>query len=292
VVASMVAVPVALSGTLLAVVSGPCDTETTYYCAIVQDDPDRPGGRTLVLDTLRHSYVDVADPAHLEFRYTRLFADVVASLPDGPLTTLSIGGGALTLPRYVSAVRPGSAHTVLEIDGALVDLVRSEIGIDDVEGDLTMRVGDARVLLTDEPAGRYDIVFGDAFGGLSVPWHLTTEEFTGDVARVLSPGGVYVLNLIDFPPLHFARAEAATVAAVFDHVVLLAPPDYVAGGSGGNFVLVASDEPIDATALADRIRARDGAEIAVAGSALEEFAADATILTDEYAPVDQLLGRP
>jgi hypothetical protein len=106
---------------------------------------------------------------------------------------------------------------------------------------------------------------------------------------VLRPGGVYVLNVIDLPPLDFARAEAATLLAAFDDVALLAPAAVVDGDAGGNLVLVASDEPLPMEALA--VRAAEGEEpsTAVGRDAVEEFAGDAQVLTDDDAPVDQLL---
>ena len=86
---------------------------------------------------------------------------------------------------------------------------------------------------------------GDAFGGLAVPWHLTTAEFLDEVARVLRPGGAYVLNVIDYPPLRFARAEAATLATGLRHVAVIASRETIDGEGGGNVVLVASDTPLD-----------------------------------------------
>ena len=38
------------------------------------------------------------------------------------------------------------------------------------------------------------------------------REFIGEVHRVLRPDGVYVLNIIDYPPLRFVRAELAHAA--------------------------------------------------------------------------------
>ncbi len=52
----------------------PCDSETGYYCVSIETDADRASGRALVLDDLRHSYVDLDDPTHLDFWYTRRMA--------------------------------------------------------------------------------------------------------------------------------------------------------------------------------------------------------------------------
>jgi len=136
-----------------------------------------------------------------------------------------------------------------------------------------------------------DLVLGDAFGDLAVPWHLTTREFVRDLRRILRPGGTYVLNLIDHPPLRFARAQTTTLAEAFDHVAVIAPPAHLDGRQGGNFVVAASDRPFDRTRIEARIAARQGEERAVVGSGASRFAHGGSILTDDNAPVDQWLSR-
>ena len=152
-------------------------------------------------------------------------------------------------------------------------------------------MGDARLLMRRLPAASRDLVVGDAFGDLAVPWHLTTEEFIADVHRILRPGGLYLLNLIDHPPLRFARAEVATLAAVFEHVAVVAPPDLLGGTRGGNYVVAASDRPFDRAGLESLIEARDGEEQPALGGAAARFVGDGKVLTDDYAPVDQWLAR-
>ena len=221
-----------------------CHVETTYHCARVEPDGARTGGRLLRLDTLRHSYVDLDDPSHLEFGYTQRFAAVIdATAPPGSLDVLHIGGGGFTMPRYLAATRPGTASTVLEIDGRLVELDRDQLGLGAVPG-VDVRVGDGRILVADVRDASQDVVLGDAFGGLAVPWHLTTVEAVREVRRVLRPDGVYVVNVIDYPPIRFAKAEVATLLDVFDHVEVLASPEALDGRAGDNFVLVASGRPL------------------------------------------------
>ncbi len=284
-------VPVLLAASLLVIVDGPCDRETTYFCAYVTVDEDRPTGRVLWLDTLRHSYIDLEDPTYLEFSYSRRMADVLATLPEGPLDVLSIGGGGFTLPRYLNARRPGSRNVVLEIDQSLIGVAERELGLTAAD-DLTIKTGDARVLLREEPAGAFDLVIGDAFGGRSVPWHLTTREFVSDIRDRLRPGGIYLLNMIDQPPHRFARAEAATLAAVFSHVLIIAPPEYLTLEAGGNFVLAAGDAPFDLDAIREHLAARGSDATAVSGQRAATFLAGARVLSDDYAPVDQLISRP
>ena len=282
----------ALAGVGTGIAAGdPCDVETKYHCARVEEDGARPGGRLLVLDTLNHSYVDLDDPTHLEFRYTKVFADLIAALaPAGPLDAVHVGGGGFTLPRYLRAVRPGSTNAVLEIDAGVRDLARDRLGLRTGSG-LEVRIGDARLLLDALPRDRHDVVLGDAFGGTAVPWHLTTAEFVEAVRDSLRPSGFYVLNLIDQPPVRFGRAEAATLQRAFAHAALVAPPALVEGQAGGNFVLVGSDREIDAAALRARIAARGGLEQVVVDGALASFVDGAPVLTDDHAPVDQWLAR-
>lgn len=282
---------VALSVLSVALVGseGPCQFETTYSCAIVEEDEARPTGRTLVLDRVRNSYVDLADPTHLEFRYIKLMVDIIeATTSDGELNVVSIGGGGFTLPGYISQTRPGSVNTVLEIDAKLVDIGRQELAlVDEVE----VIVDDARVSLRGVPTDHADVVVGDAYSGTSVPWHLTTAEYTAEIDRVLSPTGIYTMNVIDYDDLDFVRSEAATLGEVFSHVALFAPPDYLTGMAGGNYILVASQGPIDVETIESSVRLRGGAEVGVTGEQLTSFIDGAGVLTDDFAPVDQMLGR-
>lgn len=269
----------------------PCERESAYFCVRVEVDPGVESGRTLYLDTLRHAYVDLDDPTWLEFSYTQTIGDVIDALaPEGePIRALHVGGGGFTMPRYVAATRPGSFNRALELDPIVVSTAREELGL--VTGrDLEVAVGDARLRIAEEPDGRYDLVVGDAFGGLAVPWHLATREFVGHVARVLAPGGIYVANVIDYPPLAFARAELATFREVFAHVAVLGPRSRITGADGGNVMLVASDSPLPVDAILAANRARGDTDV-LTGTPEEvaAFIGDAQVLTDDFAPVDQLL---
>ena len=280
-----------LAATLTAAVPGPCHYESAYFCAQVLDDLPPCDGRTLFLDTLRHSCVHLDDPTALDFSYAQILSDVIGTIGDGrsPLQALHIGGGGFSMPRYIAATRPGSTSLVLELDPTLVRIAKEELGLV-TSADLAVRVGDARVGVRDLPAAAsYDLVIGDAFGGEAVPWHLTTTEFIEQVKARMAPDGIYAVNLIDNPPLGFARAEAATLGEVFEHVAVIAPPGRLDRRDGGNFVLLASDAPLDTDSItAANQRRGDDDEIAT-GERLEQFVGGAPVLTDDYAPVDQLL---
>ena len=280
--------PVALAligATLTLVAPRPCEVETAYHCARVGADPDRDSGRTLYLDELRHSYVDLKDPAYLEFEYIKSFAAAINGSWAGGrrLDALHVGGGGLTMPRYLTATRPGTKNQVYEIDPAVVALDKRELGVQ-IGPDLAVTVRDGRLGVRSEAADSRDLVIMDAFSGLSVPWHLTTREQVADVRRVLRPDGVYLVNVIDHGDALFAKAEIKTLQTEFPYVAVIARKDEFAGRSGGNFVLVGSERPIDVAAISGRLEpameVRDQPR---------EFVGDAPILTDDYAPVEQLL---
>jgi MFS family permease len=278
-----------ISAALLGLSPNPCDLETAYHCARVVVDPERPSGRILRLDTLRHSYVDLDDPTYLDFKYVRAIASVADVFrPVGtPIAAVHIGGGGGTLPRYLAATRPGGRDLVLEIDEGVVELDRSQLGLS-TGPPLSVRVGDARTALDDLSTEEWDLVVGDAFGGLAVPWHLTTRETLEQVRRALRPDGVYAMNLIDHPPFRFARAEVATLLEVFPYVIVAAAPDTVTGEDGGNHVVVASESPLPVGAFVARLATRSDWRV-MGPERTAEYATGGQILTDDFAPVDQLI---
>ena len=246
----------------------------------------------MLLDGAPHSYVDLQDPTHLEYDYAKAVVSVVETeyAEDQALRAYHIGGGGLTVPRYLDQVRPGTHSLVSEIDPGVVEIDVERLGLQTGDG-IEVRVEDARLGLRRLDDASHDLVIGDAFGGVSVPWHLTTREAVHDVARVLTADGVYAVNLLDYGPLAFARAEVATVADVFDHVALATETDTLTHGekAGGNLVVIASDSPIDVATIADRLTERGAPWSVITGSELTTWIGDAPVLTDDYAPVDQLL---
>ncbi|MGN9809825.1 spermidine synthase [Micromonospora sp. BQ11] len=247
-------------------------------------DPDRPGSWTLLLDGTPQSHVDLSDPTHLEFEYVRRLAAAVDLVtPAGtPLRMLHLGGGALTLPRYVAATRPGSTQRVCEVDGALVDLVRRKLPLP-ADGRLKVRVGDARAVVTATREASLDVVVADVFAGARTPAHLTSVEFVTEVARVLRPGGWYLANVADGPPLRHARAQVATVRAVLPHAALVADAAVLRGRRYGNLVLVAGRTEPPVPELTRRAAGDCFPGRVLAGSELDRFAGGAPVVHDADA---------
>jgi spermidine synthase len=211
-------------------------------------DADRDSSWMLLVNDTPQSHVDLDDPAHLEFEYVRRIGHVLdlAAEPGAAVDVVHLGGGALTLPRYVAVTRPGSRQRVVEFDQALTDLVREHLPLPR-GARIRVRADDARVGLAALHTDSADVVICDVFAGARTPGHLTSVEFATDVRRVLRPDGVYAVNVADGPPLRFARGQVATLSSVFRHVCLLAEPGTMRGRRFGNLVAVASDVelPID-----------------------------------------------
>ncbi|WP_149181537.1 fused MFS/spermidine synthase [Streptomyces sp. TRM49041] len=247
-------------------------------------DIDRERAWLLTVDGAPQSYVDLDEPTHLEFEYARRLAHVVDAAADegAPFDVVHLGGGALTLPRYVVATRPGSRQDVVEADLGLLALVAEHLPVPDGSG-IAVHGADARAWLEAAPARSADLVVGDVFGGSRVPAHLTSVEYAREVERVLRPDGCYVANLADGAPFAFLRPQLATLAAVFEEVALIAEPAVLRGRRFGNVVLIASHAPVDTARLARRAAADAFPARVEHGASLARLTGDATLVRDADA---------
>ncbi|MDF3297669.1 spermidine synthase [Streptomyces tropicalis] len=247
-------------------------------------DRDRPRARTLLIDGAPQSHVDLDDPAHLAFEYQRRLGHVAdLAAPAGkPVHAVHLGGGALTLARYVAATRPRSTQQVVERDAALVRLVRRELPLDP-GARIRVRAADAREGLAKVPDAWADLVVADVFSGARTPAHLTSTEFLDEVRRALRPGGVYAANLADGPPLAHLRGQIATAAARFAHLALVADPAVLRGKRFGNAVLVASDLPLPVAELTRRAASDPHPGRVEHGRSLTDFTGGAAPVVDAAA---------
>ncbi|WP_344030319.1 fused MFS/spermidine synthase [Leucobacter iarius] len=269
--------------------------------AEIEDDRFVPGAVQLVVDGTPQSHVNLDDPSDLFFEYIRRIGHVIDLFrPSGaPISALHLGGGAFTLPRYVEATRPGSRQQVIEIEDALVDLVREHAPLPK-RASIRVRRGDARAVLAKLPAGMQgamDLVVVDIFAGARTPAHVSSLEFYDLVRPLLAPDGLVVLNAADGTGLPFVRGQAATLAARFANVVAVAEPQVLKGRRFGNVVLIASNGDVSELDWLPRLlaggphpaRMLEGAELSelIRGTSP---VTDATAV-DSPAPARELFGR-
>jgi len=245
------------------------------------------GGWELDVDGTPQSHVDLDDPTHLHFEYVARMGAVIDRLrmPRQPLTAIHLGAGALTLPRYVEATRPGSRQQVVELEPALWDLVRENLPLPR-GAQIRVRIGDAREALGRLPAGLVgaaDVVVSDVYSGAQTPAHLTTVEFFTEAARFLAPDGVLLVNVADGAGLAFARREVATVQAVLEHVIVLAEVQTLKGRRFGNLVIAASRQPLPTEWLPRLMAAGPHPAKVAEGREVDDFARGARVATDADA---------
>lgn len=250
-------------------------------------EPERwfEGSHTLVVDGTPQSNVHLGDPTRLFFEYVQRIGHVIDQLPDGPITAVHLGAGALTIPRYIEATRPGSRQQVVELESDLVAFVREHLPLPK-GASIRVRHGDARAVLEKLPAGLHgsvDLVVVDVFGGARIPAHVTSVEFYRSVVELLAPGGIVAVNVADGPGLAFARGQAATLTTAIGHVAALAETQILKGRRFGNVVLVGSANPLPLEWMPRLLAGGPHPAKVIDGRELTDWIAGAPIVTDATA---------
>lgn len=205
---------------------------------VVERDPRHVSGRLLRSGGMDASYVDLADPAHLEFDYMRWLRLVLRAVHARRI--VHVGGGACALARALAAEDPSGRQEVCEVEAAVIALAREHMGLRRAPG-LHVRHADGRTFIAAQPDSSWDAVVIDAFVAAIVPRHLVTVEALKDAARVAP---VVLINVIDNRAAREVSALVASLSAVFPHVWAL-------GARVGNRIVVGQT----ATPNLDRIAA-------------------------------------
>lgn len=257
------------------------------YAAEVVPDRFVPGAFELLVDGTPQSHVNLDDPSELFFEYVRRIGHVIDLVrePGEPVTAVHLGGGALTLPRYVEATRPGSSQQVVEWESELVALVRETLPLPK-RAKLRVRHGDAREVLAKLHAGLdgvTDLVIVDIFSGSQTPAHVTSREFYALSQRLLGQDGVLVVNAADGPGLPFVRSQLATLQSLFPFVGALAEAQVLKGRRFGNVILVAGERDRLTEWMPRLLAGGPHPARMLVGAELRRFVADAPVVTDASA---------
>lgn len=277
----------------------PCLKETSYYCikVIDQELPEGIPVKALVLDHLIHSYNSVEDPTVLGYGYERIYAEITTYVAEKKpaLRALFVGGGGYTFPRYLEAVYPQSQIDVVEIDPWVTEISHLYLGL---RRDTRIRTfnQDARLFFIErQPEKEYDVIYGDAFNDLSIPYHLTTAEFAGQLRKSLKDDGLYIANVIDnFQTGEFLRAYMRALKVHFPYLYLFGIGRSWEVNAPNTFVVVAALQPLDLQAWQETVARKNGGRITSAVLPAEDLArylrsGRPIVLTDDYAPADNLV---
>ena len=199
------------------------------------------------------SYVDLADPRHLEFDYLRWMRAVVRGARARRI--VHVGGGACALPRALAAEDPEGHQEVCEINSEVLALAREHLGLRRMPG-LHVRLADGRAFLAREPAGDWEAVVIDAFTGARIPRRLITAEAFAEVRRVAP---LALVNVVDDRAARLVAAVAAGLAEAYRRV-------WTVGGRAGNTIVVGDEGGPALAVIAARVAA-DPSPGRVAGAA-------------------------
>jgi spermidine synthase len=246
------------------------DKQTFYHRVRVMDM--RWGSRlarVLMLDTT-HEGAMFLDGDGLPFEYTQ-YIDLVDLFTKGATRAAFVGGGSFAMPKRFIDRHPGGSAVTFELDPVVVGVGRKYFKTDDYKT-LSIVTGDARLNLK-RSADRFDLIFGDAYNGISsIPPHLTTLEYYREVRAHLTANGVYMSNIIsalEGPHSEFFLATIKTLRKVFPEVYVLPLGSYLAQSQ--NIILIA---PVTAT-----------------GQGFDGPVNGAMTLTDDHCPVEIMVAR-
>lgn len=154
----------------------------------------------------------------------------------------------MTLPRYFVATRPRSPQIVLEPDADLTEQVREELPLPTRSGIKVRPVGGVEGISVMRE-NYANVVILDAFDGAQVPAELTTTQFFADVARVLTPDGLFLLNIADVAPFNYTSRVIAGLRLSFASMFTSAETATAKGRRFGNVLVGASSVDIPVSAI-------------------------------------------
>ena len=188
------------------------------------------------------SYIDLADPSHLEFDYMRWMRIVLRTAR--ARRVLHVGGGACALARALAAEDPDGRQEVCEVDGEVLAIAREQFGLRRARG-LRVRHAEGRAFVARQPADSWDAIAVDAFVAATVPRTLITVEALADLARVAR---LALVNVVDNRVARDVHTIAAGLALAYPRVWTL-------GGRAGNTVVAADTGRLNLTRVASQAAA-------------------------------------
>jgi spermidine synthase len=192
--------------------------QSPYSLVVVTEDDQ--GMRTLRFGTggVRQSVAKVGDPDHLELPYAPVMLSGLALCPE-PKRVLVVGLGGGSIPSFLHKHYPKTRVDAVEIDPVVVEVAKQFFGLNEDET-LKTYVQDGRQFIEERP-NTYDIIFLDAFGSESIPYHLATREFLQAVRRSITAQGVVLADVWGPGANRLYPSMVRTYQEVFDELYVL-----------------------------------------------------------------------
>lgn len=186
---------------------------------------------------------------HLPFAYFRSF-DRMFDAGKHIERVLMIGGGGFTYPKHLLTRHPDVTMDVVEPDSAIISIAIREFHLDRLLRECPDRI---RVVETggmewlSDSQDLYDAIINDAFVGSNVVRDLVLEDAVAAAKRHLTPGGLYLTNVVTFPEDgDYSHLSCATEALEksFEYVQVIPTIDEEFSDEE-NYLVIASDTPLD-----------------------------------------------
>lgn len=168
------------------------DTASAHYKVIQGYFNLRPATGLITGPGGTQSAVYDDDSGELVFWYANQMAALTVERQ--PASVLMLGGGAFTLPQYLSEQLPNAQIDVVEIDPELLEVSKDYFYYDNPQN-VTEIFTDARTYVN-QTNKQYDVILVDVYGDASIPFSLMTREYGQAVAELLKPNGVLIANVI------------------------------------------------------------------------------------------------
>jgi spermidine synthase len=286
---TLVLAPAAWTKTLL-------QKDTFYHRIRVEEDEE---ARYMYFDRTLQSAMTLKDPTALRLVYSRYTSIAMTFRPDAKrMLLIGLGGGSI--PKKLNKEFPNLVIDAIDLDPEVIRIAKDHFNVAENKN-LQLHAQDGRLFLT-RTQHQYDIIMLDAYFTDSMPFHLATKQFFELAQKKLAPNGLIVANLISAvtgPSGKIARSFVRTQRQVFPQTYVFASrrPDNVSLDTIQNVIVVATRDKqrVEIKEIVKRAMALDKGlfpdpvqDLAVAyfDRPLPE---DVPILTDDFAPTDNLL---
>ncbi len=235
---------------------------------------------------------DPAKPEEIISGYCRFMTLFMPMLEKPPKRVLFIGLGCGIGPRFIRKYYQETMIDIVEIDEAIPVVAKKYFGFKK-DDKMHITIGDGRFFIN-RTKNKYDAIFIDAYNAESIPFQLTTQEFYRKVKDALTPNGIMNANIANLGKEEFIASELKTVQSIFPGMAVYDcnnESNYVLfarkNGKLDNKKLIGKAKLIQKK-IKPELDMADMLEERMDKDDIEDLTEDGKILTDDFAPVENM----